>query len=590
MLGQLIDDLLNRLRPKRARSQALTSRDMDQIRAALTLERSGRPADAEQIYRELLSGKPDNVDVLHLVGNAARSRGNFDEAIEVLQRAAEVEPASAEVRCHLAEAFAARGDMARAAEHYQRTLELDEGLLPANIGLGHALRKLGRLDAAAVAFRQAIELRPDLAELHVALSGVLRELGRHEDALVACRRAIELAPAHADAQVNLGHALRELGRFEPAIAAYRRAVELLPEAPEAHLHLGNALLVDGCRAGEAAQEFARALALRPDFTGARFNLAMTHLARGDYARGWPDYELRMQEPDWPRRPVDVTHWTGDPLAGKKLLVYSEQGLGDEIMFASCIPDAVAAGAQCVVECLPKLETLFRRSFPQAEVYAVRPDRSLPDNVWNAGIDLQCPIGSLPVHFRRTRAEFPRHRGYLAADAQLIAGWRARLAVLGPGLKVGISWQGGTQKSRRLVRSLPLARWLPILHAQNVHFVDLQYTDCGDEIKALHEKNAVRVHSWQEARTDYEQTAALVAALDLVISVCTAVIHLGGALGRPVWVMAPYSPEWRYGIAGEEMPWYPSVRVFRQAAFNEWDAVIENVAQCLGDMARSRVLS
>jgi len=241
---------------------------------------------------------------------------------------------------------------------------------------------------------------------------------------------------------------------------------------------------------------------------------------------------------------------------------------------------VAAGAHPVIECSPKLETLFRRSFSAARVYAPIADRAPPPDAQKAPIDMQIPIGSLPLHFRRSRAEFPRHSGYLKGDPVRIDAWRERLAALGPGLTIGVSWQGGTHKSRRPVRSMALERWQPILRRSNAHFIDLQYTDCGAELAALRTDTGIQIHSWDAVRTDYEETAALVSALDLVISVCTAVIHLGGALGRPVWVMAPYSPEWRYGIAGEEMPWYPSVRVFRQAAFGEWDAVVERVAQSL----------
>ncbi|MEO8442715.1 MAG: hypothetical protein ABI547_09525, partial [Betaproteobacteria bacterium] len=282
----------------------------------------------------------------------------------------------------------------------------------------------------------------------------------------------------------------------------------------------------------------------------------------------------------PRRPVEFARWDGGEAAGKTLLVYAEQGLGDEIMFASCIPDVVAAGTHAVIECSPKLEGLFRRSFPHTTVYATPPDRALPPGLQNAPIDMQIPIGSLPLHFRRTRADFPRHSGYLHAEPARIAAWRERLAALGPGLKIGISWQGGTHKSRLPVRSLPLAQWLPILQARNAHFVDLQYIDFSAERAALRASTGVEVHSWEQVRADYEETAALVSALDLVISVCTAVIHLGGALGRPVWVMAPFIPEWRYGISGEEMPWYPSVRVHRQPAYGDWDAVVDNVARSL----------
>jgi hypothetical protein len=169
---------------------------------------------------------------------------------------------------------------------------------------------------------------------------------------------------------------------------------------------------------------------------------------------------------------------------------------------------------------------------------------------------------------------------------LTAQWRVRLAAIGAGRKVGISWQGGTQKTRSPIRSLPLERLAPLLGVGGIHFVDLQYTDRGDEIQAVESSLGVRIHRWAEARDHFEETAALIAELDLVISVCNTVVHLGGALGKKVWVMAPFSPEWRYGISGESMPWYPSVRLFRQPTYGAWDPVIEDVAQSLRGWCRT----
>jgi hypothetical protein len=286
-----------------------------------------------------------------------------------------------------------------------------------------------------------------------------------------------------------------------------------------------------------------------------------------------------------KRPASHPVWQGGALAGRRLLVIGEQGLGDEIMFASCVPDLLARGADCAIECSAKLEGLFRRSFPDAVVYTGRPDKSIPQHLSESGIDCEIPLGSLPRHFRRSHEDFPGHRGYLVADPSRIARWRAELAALGDGLKVGISWQGGSHLSRRPVRSLALAQWLPVLRTSGVHFVDLQYTDSAADIAELERSSGVRIHHWQAVCDDYEDTAAMVCALDLVISVCTAVIHLGGALGRPVWVLAPYSPEWRYGIAGETMPWYPSVRIIRQREYGVWEPVVTEAARRLAALAQ-----
>jgi hypothetical protein len=206
-----------------------------------------------------------------------------------------------------------------------------------------------------------------------------------------------------------------------------------------------------------------------------------------------------------------------------------------------------------------------------------PDKSVPQDVRDIGIDAQIAMGSIPRYRRNHRMDFPRHDGYLIADPERVAHWRRQLEALGSGLKVGISWYGGSHLSRRPVRSIPLAQWGPILSVAGVHFVDLQYSDCSDEINELASNSGFHIHRWQAVRNDYEDTAAMVSALDLVISVCTAVVHLGGALGKPVWVLAPFGPEWRYGIAGEEMPWYPSVTVFRQPRYGEWEPVLARVA-------------
>jgi hypothetical protein len=244
------------------------------------------------------------------------------------------------------------------------------------------------------------------------------------------------------------------------------------------------------------------------------------------------------------------------------------------MFAGCLPQLIAAAGECVLECSPKLVKLFSRSFPEVVVReAAQPD---------AGdrFDAQIALGSLPKYWRKSIAEFPGHRGYLHADAAKTASWRKRLNGIGQGLKIGISWRGGTEKTRGYMRSIPLRNWGEILRVPGAHFVDLQYTDCGDEVAAAASAFGVTIHQWDGVRDDIDETAALVAGLDLVISVCTTLIHLGGALGKPVWVLTPYSPEWRYGIRGETMPWYPSVRLFRQSRFGEWEPVIHDVAKSL----------
>jgi hypothetical protein len=210
-----------------------------------------------------------------------------------------------------------------------------------------------------------------------------------------------------------------------------------------------------------------------------------------------------------------------------------------------------------------------------------------DTAWLAEgepADYQIPAGSVPRILRSRPESFPPHTGYLRADARRTAAWKARLATLGGGLKVGLSWQGGTQASRAPLRSLSLERLLPVLRVAGVHFVDLQYTDSTSERARLLQAHGIEIVHWQEAIADYDETAALVAALDLTLTVCTAVAHLAGALGRPAWVMTPFSPEWRYGHAGETLPWYPSLRLVRQRNLGEWEPVVATIERRLQEAA------
>jgi ADP-heptose:LPS heptosyltransferase len=230
----------------------------------------------------------------------------------------------------------------------------------------------------------------------------------------------------------------------------------------------------------------------------------------------------------------------------------------------------------VLECDARLVPLFQRSFPEITVYARRPE---DDADWLSElepVDVQIALGSLPQHYRRRAEDFPR-RAYLRADPARVEHWRQRLAALGPGRKVGISWRGGTVNSRRALRSIPLAQWLPILQQPGAQFISLQYTDCRSDLADLQARHGATVHHWQEAIDDYDETAALVAALDLVISVQTSVVHLAGALGRRVWAIVPRSPEWRYGNRGETMPWYADVHLVRQRQAKGWEECIDTVS-------------
>ncbi|MBI2292882.1 MAG: hypothetical protein HYU73_21695, partial [Betaproteobacteria bacterium] len=277
-------------------------------------------------------------------------------------------------------------------------------------------------------------------------------------------------------------------------------------------------------------------------------------------------------------------WAGGALGGRDILIYGEQGLGDEVMFASCVPDVMRQARGVVIECDARLASLFQRSFPAAHVHGAPRDAS---RVWlNAfpELSVQVACGSLPRFLRRSAADFPPHRGYLVADRARVADWKSRLAGNGGALNVGLSWRGGTRKTREELRSLTFAQCLPWLTAHNCRFVCLQRGDCAEEVAAA-KRLGVGLDWWPEALQDTDELAALIAALDLVISVPNTNVHLAGALGQRCWIPLSHAPEWRYAWRGETMPWYPSARLFRQARSSDWVPVIASVTAELGRSER-----
>jgi hypothetical protein len=323
----------------------------------------------------------------------------------------------------------------------------------------------------------------------------------------------------------------------------------------------------------------RALRLAPQDHHLHYNIGLQHLKYGEYAAGWDGYEHRRNFESFigKHRRFPLPEWNGEALSERTLLVLPEQGLGDEIMFGSCIPQVAAVAKHVIVECDPKLEAVFRRSLAGCTV--VSRQRTLA-NDWIERVepkpDAQVWGGSLARHFRRSVADFPQ-QPYLRADDNAVVRWRARLDSLGRERKIGLSWRGGVGYTGRIRRSLSLEQLLPVLRLPGVQFVNLQYTDASDELRAVASRHSVRVHHWQEAIDDYDQTAALVCALDGVLTVCTAIVHLSGALGRPALVMVPFGADWRYGGTGDRMHWYPSVRLLRQARVGEWGDVLKEVS-------------
>jgi tetratricopeptide (TPR) repeat protein len=493
---------------------------------------------------------------------------------EVMSRAHD----NAQIALEAGMADATAGRHAAAVSHFERALEIAPDFAPAHRELGRARLELGDAEAAADSLELAAHFDPRDAWPLFLLGLIAQRRGEPEAAATLYERALALDTDFVEAHNNLGYLLVNVfERIEDGEAHFDAALRVRPGYRDALINQGIADLHSG-RREEAIARFGNILEREPSCDEARLNRAIARLALGQWHEAWDEYEARKKAgPHWIKRPFSYPEWDGASAPDKTLLVYAEQGLGDEIMFASCLADALARVGRVVVDCSPKLAPLIARGFPQCLVHGGRQNES-GDWTRNAPpIGLQIAMGSLPRLFRRTASAFPAHQGYLAADPAKVEAWRAKLGTLGPRKKIVLSWRGGTPQTRQARRSVPVDSLGRALRRVDADFISLQYGPVDDDI-AIFAAAGVMVHHWPEAIADYDETAALLCSAELTLSICTALIHLGGALGRPTWVLVPVFPEWRYGDAGETMPWYPSVRLFRQRQAGDWQAVLSTVAR------------
>lgn len=517
-------------------------------------------------------------------GLAAIKAGQFDIARPHFERAIAVIHDLPEAHFYLGLIHRAKSELEDAADCLLMAVTFKPDLVEAWLYLGAVAHERRQYDQAREYFETTLRWRPDYDAAYNGLGKVAEDCGRYKDAAAYYRKAIETNPHFAMAYNNLAYVTLRGELDDEAASTYvHKALELNPDLSDAYRTQGQILQFQG-RCHEAVAACNEALRLGQDEPNTRMLLALAQLMLGDFEAGWRNHEARKHVyPIFRTRKLPYPEWDGSALAGRRILIYHEQGIGDEIMFASCMPDLLAQKGECVIECSAKLERLFRRSFPGATVIVA--DQTSSDVSYLAALpacDWQVAAGSLPGFFRRSWRDFPQHRGYLIADTGRVDYWKKRLRELGPGRKLGVCWRGGAYHTNQARRSLDLDQLLPLLRVPGMEFVSLQYTDCGDEIAGFTRRHGIALHHWQEAIDDYDETAALVSALDQVVSVQTAVIHLAGALGKPAWVLVPATAEWRYLAEGERMPWYPSVRLFRQLRGQSWEPVINLVA---GELTR-----
>lgn len=580
------------------------------MQRALQLHQAGRLAEAEAGYRAVLAAQPDNVDALHFLGVLALQSGRPAEAEDLILRALARNPANAAALNNLGLVHAALGRPERAQASFREALALQPDYVDALINLGGALmrqadfaqaeaclaravalapdsaaahsslgnlrRQQGRLADALACHQRAIALQPRAADAHVNLANVLRDQGRLQDAVARYQDALALQPALPEANANLGNVLLDLGDADAAIACLRRAVELRPAFAEAHAGLGNALLSAG-RLGEAEHSLRRALELQPALASARLSLGHARLLQGDFAAGLPLYESRFEVSAATAQyaglgvrlalVAGIPRWTGADAKGESLVVWTEQGLGDSLMALRYLPLLKQRGVgRLLVYCDAELVRVMQTVQGVDEVIP-RTRETVPGLA-----ALQCPAMSLPLACGTRLDSIPSRVPYLAVPAALADAWAQRLSGAGAP-RVGLAWAGGAANPKDALRSLPLALLQPLFEVDGVQFVSLQK---GAPAGQLRERSLPVLDRMAEC-DDLLQTAALVQQLDLVICVDTAVAHLAGALGKPVWMLNRFESEWRWMLGREDSPWYPTMRIFRQPRPGDWAPVVARIA-------------
>jgi tetratricopeptide (TPR) repeat protein len=541
------------------------------LKNAMSFHRGGQLAAAESIYRQVLAAQPNHSVALHRLGLTYYARGRFQEAMGLMRQAIALAPSVAEFHSDLGLLFRQLGHLAEALDCLQRAAKLRPELPWIQVNLGQVLFAVGKTHEAIACYRRALELQPVLAEAENSLGNALTKLGQREEGRQHLERAVQIHPDFAYAWSNLGSTLLELDRIDEAIVCGQRAIALQPHLAPAYVNLGSAWLRKGVL-GKALDAYRWAVNQRPDLANARNTLGIMLLLSGQYEEGWKEYEQRWNDPEWVQiwRHIPVPRWDGQPLAEGTIWLHAEQGLGDTLHFfryLACVRER-SGGGQVGFVCPPALVRLLT-SAPDC------PAAIVSSETWDAAhlppTDRFLPLMSLPavlgLYEPRTIC-----RPYLEADPALRAAWRLRLAGVS-GLKVGLIWAGNPAHKRDRQRSLRFEQLAPLLRLSGVTLVSAQI---GPQNRAEDLSSAGVIEASTDI-TDFADTAALFAELDLIISADTATAHLAGALGRPVWTLLPAMPDWRWGLEGDSTPWYPSMRLFRQKTAGDWAEVIERVA-------------
>jgi tetratricopeptide (TPR) repeat protein len=534
-------------------------------------------------YERATDLKPDFADAYFHRGNVLSQLGMHQAAVESYDKALAYKPNAAETYNNRGNALCALKNIDAAIASYDSAIATTPGFAEPYFNRGLALYDLKRYEAALASYEHAIAIHPGYAEAYCSRGNALKELGRLDAALASYDQAIAVRAGYAQAYSNRGNLLSELQRFDAALASYDAAVAIEPDNADAHCNRGN-LLADLRQFDQALQSFGRAIAIDADYAQAYFSRSFVYLVQGDFERGWRDFEWRWQNEHCAtskeRRRFAQPLWLGDQsLEGKSIFLHSEQGLGDTIQFCRYVKRVADLGAKVILEIPIALANLLM-TLPGLDQLVLRGETPPP-------FDYYCPLMSLPLALKTTLATIPAEVPYLHPSAQRVQYWKDKLGERAKP-RVGVVWSGGFRPNQPELwavnrrRNIPLAALAPLRHP-GIEFYSLQKGQPAEsELSALMAENwdGPSLKDYTGELQDFEDTAALIEQLDLIISVDTSAVHLAGALGKPVWLLNRFDTCWRWQLDRSDSPWYPTVRVYRQQRPGDWDGVVQRMRRDL----------
>ncbi|MCH7988700.1 MAG: tetratricopeptide repeat protein [Planctomycetes bacterium] len=564
--------------------------------------RSGDLSAAEALYRQVLETSPEHWDAMYLLGTSLLQCSRFDECVTLLSRVVTARPDVPDAHNNLGVAYQALGQWEQAAKAFQAALHVKPDYDQALFNLGALMEDRKLFADAEKCFRQAINQNPNDRQTRVSLGNVLKAQGKWEEAEICYREVpahgtqdldlhinfayvlarqekldeaatlyqevLDTQPDYYQVHNSLSYVYERQGQLDAAVTSAKRALEIKPDFSEGYNNLGTAER-SLHRFENACRSFEKALEPADDFPLAEFNLGTTKLLEGKFLEGWAGYERRAETLDTPPRTFAQKRWDGKPVTGKTLLVYSDQGFGDAIQFARFLHEAQQrSGAKLIFECQSELKPLLE-NHPAVDDLILEGE-SLPN------FDVQIPLTSLPALFQIELDTIPADVPYLTTPSSPRDELQSLLNEASPTqLKVGFVWQGNPQQARDIIRSCSLETFRPLFELEGIAPFSLQTGEAADQIESFRTQHTLIDLGSQ--LQDFAETAAVIAKLDLVITVDTATAHLAGALGAPVWTLLCHTPDWRWLLDRDDSPWYPSMRLFRQPKWGDWDSVIAKIA-------------